>query len=155
MERALELAQQAADLGEVPVGAVVVHKPTGRIIGEGYNRRECDKSPLAHAEILAIDQASRTLGGWRVIDSAIYVTLEPCPMCCGAILHARIEDLIFGASDPKGGAVCSVEQMFELPYHYHPRIVTGMCTDACSQILRDFFRALREQKKQQKQQAAL
>ena len=96
MERALELAQQAADLGEVP-----------------------------------------------------------CPMCCGAILHARIEDLIFGASDPKGGAVCSVEQMFELPYHYHPRIVTGMCADACSQILRDFFRALREQKKQQKQQAAL
>ena len=81
MERALELAQQAADLGEVPVGSVVVYKPTGRIIGEGYNRRECDKSPLAHAEILAIDQASRTLGGWRVIDSAIYVTLEPCPMC--------------------------------------------------------------------------
>ena len=77
-----------------PVGAVVVHKPTNRIIGEGWNLRESGKSPLAHAEIMAIDQASRTLGGWRVIDSAIYVTLEPCPMCCGAILHARLDHLV-------------------------------------------------------------
>ena len=103
MQRALELASHAATLGEVPVGAVIVHKPTNRIIGEGWNLRESGKSPLAHAEIMAINQASRTLDGWRIVDSAIYVTLEPCPMCCGAILHARLDDLIFGAYDPKGG----------------------------------------------------
>ena len=93
MMHALELAAQAAAMGEVPVGAVVVQKSTGRIIGEGYNRREADRSPLAHAEIMAIDAASRTLGGWRLLDSALYVTLEPCPMCAGAILHARLAQL--------------------------------------------------------------
>ena len=105
MMRALELAAQAAAMGEVPVGAVVVQKSTGRIIGEGYNRREADRSPLAHAEIMAIDAASRTLGGWRLLDSALYVTLEPCPMCAGAILHARLEQVVYGTADPKGGAV--------------------------------------------------
>ncbi|MBQ1464325.1 MAG: nucleoside deaminase, partial [Ruminococcus sp.] len=92
MRRAMELAAQAADIGEVPVGAVVVKKSTGQIVGEGYNRRETGKNALAHAEIIAIDQACRTLGGWRLPDCAIYVTLEPCPMCCGAIINARIDD---------------------------------------------------------------
>jgi len=118
MMRALELAAQAAAMGEVPVGAVVVQKSTGRIIGEGYNRREADRSPLAHAEIMAIDAASRTLGGWRLLDSALYVTLEPCPMCAGAILHARLEQVVYGTADPKGGAVDSVEQLFTLPYNW-------------------------------------
>ncbi len=147
MKRALALAAHAASLGEVPVGAVIVHKPTGRIIGEGYNRRESDRSPLAHAEILAIDQASRTLGGWRLLNSALYVTLEPCPMCAGAILHARLDDVIFGTRDPKGGAVCSVEQLFALPYNWTPTVQEGLMQPECAQILQDFFRALRQQKK--------
>ena len=149
MRRALELAEYAASLGEVPVGAVVVHKPTDRIIGEGWNLREAGKSPLAHAEIMAIDQASRTLGGWRVIDSAIYVTLEPCPMCCGAILHARLDHLVFGAYDPKGGAVASVESMFDLPYNYHPTIEGGFLQEDCAAVLTQFFRELRRKKKEQ------
>ncbi len=148
MERALTLAAYAASLGEVPVGAVIVQKSTGRIIGEGYNRRESDKSPLAHAEIMAIDMASRTLGGWRIVDSSLYVTLEPCPMCAGAILHARIDELVFGTRDPKGGAVCSVQQLFTLPYNWKPVVYEGIMQEACAKILRDFFRELREQKKQ-------
>ena len=147
MQRALELAQHAFSLGEVPVGAVVVHKPTGRIIGEGYNRRECDRSPLAHAEIMAIDAASRTLGGWRLLDSALYVTLEPCPMCAGAILHARLDQIVFGTRDPKGGAVRSVEELFALPYNWKPEIFEGLMQEDCAQVLRDFFQALRQKKK--------
>lgn len=147
MERALELAAYAASLGEVPVGAVVVHKPTNRIIGEGWNLRETARSPLAHAEIMAIEQASRALGGWRVIDSAIYVTLEPCPMCSGAILHARLDHLIFGAYDSKGGAVVSVESLFSLPYNHKPIIEGGFMENACAEVLRSFFRELREKKK--------
>ena len=146
MMRALELAAQAAAMGEVPVGAVVVQKSTGRIIGEGYNRREADRSPLAHAEIMAIDAASRTLGGWRLLDSALYVTLEPCPMCAGAILHARLEQVVYGTADPKGGAVDSVEQLFTLPYNWTPEVHAGLLQAECAQILRDFFRELRLKK---------
>ena len=150
MKRALELAHLAADMGEVPVGAVIVHKPTGRIIGEGYNRREADRSPLAHAEIMAIDAASRTLGGWRLVDSALYVTLEPCPMCAGAIVHARLDQVVFGTRDPKGGAVCSVESLFSLPYNWTPMVFEGLMQEECAQILRDFFRALRLKKQSKK-----
>ena len=142
---ALELAAQAAAMGEVPVGAVVVQKSTGRIIGEGYNR-----SPLAHAEIMAIDAASRTLGGWRLLDSALYVTLEPCPMCAGAILHARLEQVVYGTADPKGGAVDSVEQLFTLPYNWTPEVYAGLLQAECAQILRDFFRELRLKKQAEK-----
>lgn len=149
MKRALELATQAASIGEVPVGAVVVHKPTGQIIGEGYNRRETDHSPLAHAEVLAIAQASKTLGGWRLVQSALYVTLEPCPMCAGAILHARLDQLIFGTRDPKGGAVRSVQELFALPYNWKPEIMEGLMQEECAQVLRDFFRELRQKKRQQ------
>ena len=110
-------------------------------------RREAAKTPLSHAEILAIRQASRTLGGWRLLQSAIYVTLEPCPMCAGAILHARLDQVIFGTRDPKGGAVCSVEQMFELPYNWKPQVMEGMLQPACAAVLQDFFRQLRQKKK--------
>lgn len=150
MERALELAALAASMGEVPVGAVVVHKPTGRIVGEGYNRRETDRSPLAHAEILAIQEASRTLGGWRLVDSALYVTLEPCPMCAGAILHARLDQVVFGTRDPKGGAVCSVQEMFALPYNWKPEVLEGLMQEECAQVLRDFFRELRTRKREKR-----
>ncbi|WP_177436546.1 tRNA adenosine(34) deaminase TadA [uncultured Ruminococcus sp.] len=151
MQRALELADEAAALEEVPVGAVIVHKPTGRIIGEGYNRRETDRSPLAHAEIMAIDQASRTLGGWRLLDSVLYVTLEPCPMCAGAILHARLDQVVFGTRDPKGGAVRSMEEMFALPYHWKPEVYEGLLQAECAGKLTNFFRMLRAKKKQAQQ----
>ena len=125
MMRALELAAQAAAMGEVPVGAVVVQKSTGRIIGEGYNRREADRS-------------------------ALYVTLEPCPMCAGAILHARLEQVVYGTADPKGGAVDSVEQLFTLPYNWTPEVYAGLLQAECAQILRDFFRELRLKKQAEK-----
>ena len=150
MMRALDLAKQAAAMGEVPVGAVVVQMSTGRIIGEGYNRREIDRSPLAHAEIMAIDAASRNLGGWRLLDSALYVTLEPCPMCAGAILHARLDQVVYGASDPKGGAVDSVEQLFTLPYNWTPEVHAGLLQAECAQVLKDFFRELRLKKQAEK-----
>ncbi len=149
MERALKLAEYAASLGEVPVGAVIVHKPTGIIIGEGWNLREQEKSPLAHAELMAIDRASRKLGGWRIVDSALYVTLEPCPMCCGGILHSRLDDIIFGAYDEKSGSVCSVQQMFAMPYNHRPEITGGFMEAECSAVLRQFFRELRARKKQE------
>ncbi|MBQ8515170.1 MAG: tRNA adenosine(34) deaminase TadA [Ruminococcus sp.] len=148
MERALELAQHAAALGEVPVGAVIVHKPTGVIIGEGWNLRETEKSPLAHAELMAIEAASKRLGGWRIVDSALYVTLEPCPMCCGGILHARLDDVIFGAYDEKSGSVCSVQRMFAFPYNHHPQITGGFMEEECAGVLKDFFRELRQKKKE-------
>lgn len=149
MRRALELAAHAASLGEVPVGAVVVKKTTGEIIGEGYNRRELDRHALAHAEIMALDAACRRLGGWRLPDCALFVTLEPCPMCSGAILQARIDDVYYGASDPKSGAVRSVQQMFDLPYNWHPTVTEGILQEACSEQLSAFFRELRARKKAQ------
>ncbi|MCC8110695.1 MAG: tRNA adenosine(34) deaminase TadA [Ruminococcus sp.] len=147
MRRALELAHKAAEMGEVPVGAVVVYKLENRIIGEGFNRRECNRSPLAHAELIAIDQASRTLGGWRLVNSVLYVTLEPCPMCAGAILQAQLDELVFGTRDPKGGAVYSVEEMFALPYHWKTDVYEGILQEECADVLTSFFRALRAAKK--------
>lgn len=147
MERALELARMAYDEGEVPVGAVVVRKTTGEIVGEGRNLREGAKNALAHAEIIAIDMACRTLGGWRLPQCAIYVTLEPCPMCCGAIINARIDDVVFGAYDYKSGSAVSVQKMFELPYNYRPTVTGGIMEEQCSGILSDFFKKLREKRK--------
>lgn len=146
MLRALELARLAADEGEVPVGAVVVKKTTGEIIGEGRNMRERAKNALAHAEIIAIDQACRRLGGWRLPECAIYITLEPCPMCCGAIINSRIDDVIFGAYDPKSGSAVSVQKMFGLPYNYRPEVTGGVMEEECAAVLSDFFRALRIKK---------
>ena len=128
MNKALELAKIAYEMGEVPVGAVVVKKSTGEIVGEGFNRREVDKNSIAHAEILAINQA----------------TLEPCPMCAGAIINSRIKRVIYGASDLKSGSCGSVVNLFELPYNHKPQLLGGILKDECSGILSDFFRSLRE-----------
>lgn len=146
MQRALELAQMAFDEGEVPVGAVVVKKATGEIVGEGRNMRETAKNALAHAEIIAIDAACKKLGGWRLPDCAIYVTLEPCPMCCGAIINSRIDNVYFGAYDIKSGSAVSVQKMFELPYNYRPEVTGGIMEKECADILSDFFRQLRIKK---------
>lgn len=150
MQIALELARQAYEINEVPVGAIVVKKSTGKIIGKGYNRREIDKNPLAHAEIAAIKQAAETLGGWRLLDCDIYVTLEPCPMCCGAIINSRIERVIFGAFDSKSGSVESIINMFDLPFYHKPKIVSGIMQKECSEILSDFFTELRKRLKNKK-----
>ena len=147
MKRALELAREAYDEGEVPVGAVVVKKTTGEIVGEGRNRRETVKNALAHAEIEAIDMACRTLGGWRLPECALYVTLEPCPMCCGAIINSRIDNVYFGAYDYKSGSALSVQKMFDLPYNYRPEVTGGVMEEECSAILSEFFKELRIQKK--------
>ena len=150
MKRAVELASKAAEIGEVPVGAVVVKKATGEIIGEGYNRRECDKSPLAHAEIMAIDQASRKLGGWRLIGCELFVTLEPCPMCAGAIINSRVERVVFGAADLKAGSCGSVLNLFEYPYNHKPELTSGVLREKCSRILSEFFAELRLRRKAEK-----
>ncbi len=150
MKKALELAKKAYDMGEAPIGAVVVKKSTGQIVGEGYNRRETDKSPLAHAEIIAIEEAAKALGGWRLIDCELYVTLEPCPMCAGAIINSRIERVIYGAEDKKAGSLSSVINLFELPYNHKPQITSGVLQEECSQILSDFFKELRIKKQNKK-----
>ena len=146
MKRALELAETAYELGEVPVGAVIVRNSTGEIVGEGYNLRESGKNALAHAEIMAINVACTHLGGWRLPDCSLYVTLEPCPMCCGAIINARIDRVFFGAADPKSGSAVSVQRMFELPYNYRPELTGGVMEEECSMLLTKFFKALRERK---------
>ena len=143
MQKALELAKKAYALGEAPVGAVVVKNSSGEIIGSGWNMRESAKSPLAHAEIMALDEASRRLGGWRVVDSVLYVTLEPCPMCAGAIINSRIDRLVYGASDPKAGSVGSVIDLFSLPYNHKPQVSAGVMQKECSAILSEFFSDLR------------
>lgn len=147
MHRALELAKHAAKMGEVPVGAVIVRRITGEIVGEGYNRRESDRHALAHAELMAIDAACKRMGGWRLPDCALFVTLEPCPMCSGAIIQARIDEVYYGASDLKNGAVVSVQNMFEMPYNYHPHAVGGILEAECSALLSDFFKELRLKRK--------
>lgn len=147
MRRALELAKIAYDMGEVPVGAVVVKNSTGEIVGEGYNLRETEKNALAHAEIIAIENACRRLGGWRLPDCSIYVTLEPCPMCCGAIINSRIDNVIFGAYDLKSGSAVSVQRMFELPYNWKPAVTGGFMENECSDLLKAFFRELRENRR--------
>ncbi len=147
MERAIELAKEAAAEGEVPVGAVIVQMKTGKIVGEGKNMRESAKNALAHAEIIAIDMACRTLGGWRLPECVMYVTLEPCPMCCGAIINSRIDQVIFRAYDPKSGSAVSVQRMFELGYNYRPELIGGVMEQECSDMLSDFFRELRERRK--------
>ncbi len=148
MRKALELAELAAGQGEVPVGAIVVKRSTGEIVGRGFNRREYGRSPITHAEIVAIETASRKLGGWRLIDCELYVTLEPCPMCAGAIINSRIQRVVFGAADPKAGSCGSVVNLFELPYNHKPQLVGGVLKEECADILSRFFRQLRENKKQ-------
>lgn len=144
MKEALKLAAEAAEAGEVPVGAVVVCD--GEIVGTGRNRRETDKNALAHAEIEAINQACSKLGGWRLWKCDLYVTLEPCPMCAGAIINSRIKRVVYGADDNKAGSCSSVVNLFGLPYNHKPEITKGVCEDECSLILKDFFKNLRLKK---------
>lgn len=141
MRQAMALAAEAALEGEVPVGCVIVQD--GKVIGQGRNRRERGKSALAHAELEAIDMACRTLGGWRLWQATLYVTLEPCPMCAGAIINARIPRVVIGAMDPKAGSCGSVVNLFSLPYNHHPAVTIGVLQEECATLLRDFFRRLR------------
>ena len=144
MKRAVELAELAGSMGEIPVGAVVVKRETGEIVAEGYNRRESDKNALAHAELIAINEACKKLGGWRLIGCDLYVTLEPCPMCCGAIINSRVERVIYGADDMKAGSVFSLQQMFELPYNHKLEIIRGVMSEECGELLSSFFRRIRK-----------
>lgn len=142
MAVALEYAEKAALLKEVPVGAVIVKD--NEIISVGYNRRETDKNALVHAEIDAINNACKALGGWRLWQCDIYVTLEPCPMCAGAIINARIPNVYFGAYDKKNGCCGSVVNLFELPFNHKPNYEGGIMQEQCSKILSDFFKSLRK-----------
>ena len=142
MRRALELAAQAGEEGDVPVGCVIVRD--WAIVGEGRNRREENGDATAHAELEAIDAACRKLGGWRLWECTLYVTLEPCPMCTGAVINARLKRLVFGAYDPKAGSCGSVANLFTLPYNHHPRLYRGPLERECQEILQDFFQGLRE-----------
>ena len=141
MAQALELAGQAGAEGEVPVGCVVVRG--GQVVGRGRNRREGAKNALCHAEIEAIHDACRALGGWRLWECTLYVTLEPCPMCAGAIINARIPRVVYGAPDPKAGACGSVCDLFSMAFNHHPAVTAGVMEEEAARLLRDFFRALR------------
>lgn len=143
MELALGLAQRARDLGEVPIGALVVRN--GIVIGEGYNQRETKKDPTAHAEILAIQSAAQFLVGWRLTDCELYVTLEPCCMCAGAIVNSRISQLIFGAYDPKAGAVSSLMNLVQdKRLNHQVEVYGGILEEECGRVLKEFFRSLRK-----------
>lgn len=141
MELALELAREAAREGEVPVGCVITLGD--RVVGQGRNRREKGKNALYHGELEAIDQACRELGGWRLWQCTLYVTLEPCPMCAGAIVNARIPRVVFGARDAKAGACGSVCDLFAQGFNHHPQVTAGVLEEPCAGVLRDFFRELR------------
>lgn len=144
MRAAIDEAKNALSIDEVPIGCVIVHEPTDQIIGRGYNRRETDADPTAHAEIIALRDAARNTGHWRLLDCALVVTLEPCPMCAGAIVNARIPRLIYGCDDPKAGAVRTLYQICEDPrLNHRVEVVSGVLSDECAQLLKDFFKTQR------------
>ena len=145
MKRAIELARQSALENEVPVGAVVVKD--NEIVGEGRNRRERGKNALYHAELEAIDNACKKLGGWRLWQCDLYVTLEPCPMCAGAIINARIKRVFFGANDLKAGSFGSVADFNGIAYNHKPEIISSVMEEECSSMLTEFFKNLRQNKK--------
>ena len=143
MGEALALAREAAERGEIPVGAVVVHHPEGavpRVIGKGFNLREQEKDPSAHAEIVAMREAGRVLGLWRLLDCTLYVTLEPCPMCAGAMVQGRVERVVFGCTDPKAGAVTTLYQICSDPrLNHRVEVIGGVLAEECATVLREFF----------------
>ena len=151
MKAAIRLAKRSAAEGEVPVGAVVVCD--GQIVGRGRNRREKGKSALLHAELEAIGKACKKLGGWRLHRCDLYVTLEPCPMCAGAIINARIKTVYYGAPDPKAGSCGTLIDLFAVDYNHKPAVVPDVLGEECAGLLRAFFRDLRLLKKAQKQVA--
>lgn len=144
MAEALKEAKKASDEGEVPVGAVIVFE--NEIIARGRNRREKLNNALCHAEIEAINNACEKLKSWRLLDCKLYVTLEPCPMCCGAIINSRLKQVIYGAEDLKSGSCKSVINLFELPYNHKPFVTSGVLDKECSEILTSFFQLLRKNK---------
>jgi len=142
MKAAIREAKKAWALGEVPIGCVIVHD--GQVIGRGYNRRNTDKSTLAHAEITAIKRASKKLGDWRLEDCTLYVTLEPCQMCAGAIVQARIPEVMIGCMNPKAGCAGSIYNLLQEPaFNHQVSLFKGVLEEECSQMLKDFFRSLR------------
>ena len=149
MREAIRLAKLAEEIDEVPVGALIVCR--GKIIARAYNTRESDRSATSHAELRAIESACRVLGGWRLPDSTLYVTLEPCVMCAGAILHARLDRVVFGAFDPKAGALGSVLDLNAYPLNHKTAVTSGVLADECSTLLSDYFRRKREKRKQEKE----
>lgn len=144
IREALGQAGLARQIDEVPIGCVIWHAPSARIVGVGHNTRERDQNPLAHAEIVAIEQAARTLGSWRLIDCTLAVTLEPCPMCAGAIVNARIPRLVYGCDDPKAGAVRTLFRICDdARLNHRVEIVPGVLAEECAMLLREFFRERR------------
>ena len=145
MRRALQLADEAAAMGEVPVGAVVYRTATGEVLATGHNRREADRDPAAHAEHLAMREAARVLGDWRLEGCSLVVTLEPCPMCAGLIVNARPDRVVYGAADPKAGAVRSLFRLADDPrLNHRAEVVPGVLADECAAKLRAFFKAVRK-----------
>jgi len=144
MKKALHYAKLCAKRGEIPVGCVIVRN--GEIVSWGNNSRQTHKNALHHAEIVAIDRACRKLGGWRLWECDMYVTLEPCVMCAGAIINSRMRNVYYGASDPKAGCFGSIMNMNDFPFNHHPNITGGILEGECSKILKDFFKELREKK---------
>lgn len=142
MKLAIKEAQLAAQIGEVPVGAVIVKD--GKVIAKGHNTREKEQSALGHAEINAIKQACKALGSWRLDDCELYVTMEPCPMCAGAIINARIKTVVFGSYDLKMGSFDSVVNLATLNYDFKPEIYGGICEEECTAIVKNFFKELRK-----------
>lgn len=149
MKEALKQAKKAYALGEVPIGCVIVHE--GKIIGRGYNRRNTDKNTLAHAEITAINKASKVIGDWRLEECTLYVTLEPCQMCAGAIVQARIPEVVMGCMNPKAGCAGSILNILEMPqFNHQVKVTRGILEAECSQMLKTFFEELRIRNKQEK-----
>lgn len=150
MREAIKQARKAYALDETPIGCVIVHD--GKIIGRGYNRRNTDKSPLAHAEITAIKKASRKIGDWRLEECTLYVTLEPCQMCSGAIIQARIPRVVVGCMNPKAGCAGSVLNLLQVErFNHQAELTTGVLEEECSGMMKQFFKELRERKKQEKE----
>lgn len=150
MKEALRQAKKAAAIGEVPIGCIIVYQD--KIIARGYNRRNTDKSTLSHAEIRAIQKASRVLGDWRLEDCTLYVTLEPCQMCSGAIVQARIPKVVIGAMNPKAGCAGSILNILEMPeFNHQVEVERGILEEDCSLVLKDFFKSLRKRVKEEKQ----
>lgn len=141
MQIALDLARQSAAEGEVPVGAVVVRN--GEVIGTGRNRRESCANALAHAELEAINNACRHLNGWQLVGCTLYVTLEPCPMCAGAVINSRIERVVQGAMNPKAGSCGSLINLFDIAYNHRPEVISGVCAEESAALLKEFFHSLR------------
>ena len=149
MKEALRQAKKAYALGEVPIGCVIVHE--GKIIGRGYNRRTTDKNPLAHAELAAIKKASKKMGDWRLEDCILYVTLEPCQMCSGAIVQARVKRVVIGCMNPKAGCAGSILNLLQVErFNHQVEITSGVLEAECSQMMKGFFKELREKQKKKK-----